>query len=216
MAEEPVPTAEEPVVEAEPQPAAREPEPVAAAAAPAADELPEEQPFERGGRWWFKRGDELLVYEEQTGQWATAPEGAFAAASGAGAAFQPSTEEVSTQQATPESVTSAAPPSDTEASPLENTGTLGAISDETATAWRTDDTPAETADAATVGAGEPEPAAADTSLWGLGESTAPSEETGATEASGGEGEATFWKCASCGAVNGSTASTCRMCFAKRP
>ena len=38
------------------------------AAAEAAAE-PEEQPFERDGRWWFRRGDELLVYDEQTAQW---------------------------------------------------------------------------------------------------------------------------------------------------
>ena len=38
-----------------------------------------------------------------------------------------------------------------------------------------------------------------------------------------EGEATeqlaassFWKCATCGAVNGSTTASCRMCFAARP
>ena len=34
---------------------------------------PQEQPFERDGRWWFRRGDELLVYEERTGQWVGAP-----------------------------------------------------------------------------------------------------------------------------------------------
>lgn len=83
---------------------------------------PEEQPFERDGRWWFKRGGELLVYDEGTGQWVAAPgEGA-----GAGA----------TQRFATTTVTS------------------------------TD-----------VGEG--------------------------------------WKCASCGAVNGSTATSCRMCFAPR-
>jgi hypothetical protein len=25
----------------------------------------------------------------------------------------------------------------------------------------------------------------------------------------------FWKCASCGAINGSTATSCRMCFTPR-
>jgi len=84
---------------------------------------PEEQPFERDGRWWFKRGGELLVYDEGTGQWVAAPGGS----SGADA----------TQSfATTPTVTS------------------------------TD-----------VGEG--------------------------------------WKCASCGAVNGSTATSCRMCFAPR-
>lgn len=89
---------------------------------------PEEQPFERDGRWWFKRGGELLVYDEGTGQWV---------ASGAGAAAAP--------------------------------GVAGA--------------------AQTTSLQTPVAARADT----------------------GEG----WKCASCGAVNGSTATTCRMCFAPR-
>jgi hypothetical protein len=85
---------------------------------------PEEQPFERDGRWWFKRGGELLVYDEGTGQWVAAPGGGAAAPIG------------------------------------------------TSTATQTQVTPA---------------------------------------ADAGEG----WKCSSCGAVNGSTATSCRMCFAPR-
>lgn len=88
---------------------------------------PEEQPFERDGRWWFKRGGELLVYDEGTGQWV---------ASGAA------------------------------------TATPGAVGGGQTTSLQT-----------------PVAARADT----------------------GEG----WKCSSCGAVNGSTATTCRMCFAPR-
>lgn len=87
---------------------------------------PEEQPFERDGRWWFKRGGELLVYDEGTGQWVAAP---GAATSTAAPATQGSSTAVTT--------------------------------------------------------------------------------TTVTDA--GEG----WKCASCGAVNGSTATSCRMCFAPR-
>jgi hypothetical protein len=30
------------------------------------------------------------------------------------------------------------------------------------------------------------------------------------------GQQGFWKCPTCGAVNGSTATSCRMCFAARP
>jgi hypothetical protein len=88
---------------------------------------PEEQPFERDGRWWFKRGGELLVYDEGTGQWvAPAPAGAV--------------------------------------------------------------TPAETTAASfTTGSAAP------------------------VQADAGEG----WKCSSCGAINGSTATSCRMCFAPR-
>ena len=97
---------------------------------------PEEQPFERDGRWWFKRGGELLVYDEGTGQWVAAPATAGGVASAAGgetASSSPAYSAESTQ-------TSVTPRPDT-----------------------------------------------------------------------GEG----WKCASCGAVNGSTATTCRMCFATR-
>jgi hypothetical protein len=90
---------------------------------------PEEQPFERDGRWWFKRGGELLVYDEGTGQWVAAPAGA-----GAGA--------VTTTPA------------------VSSTSTLT------------------------------------------------SSVAGAETAEG-------WKCSSCGAVNGSTATSCRMCFAPR-
>lgn len=90
---------------------------------------PEEQPFERDGRWWFKRGGELLVYDEGTGQWVTPQQGG----GGGGSAMSTAT----------------------------GTSTFG------------------TAGVATADAGE------------------------------------GWKCSSCGAVNGSTATTCRMCFSPR-
>ncbi|MDQ4065364.1 MAG: zinc finger Ran-binding domain-containing protein [Actinomycetota bacterium] len=96
---------------------------------------PEEQPFERDGRWWFKRGGELLVYDEGTGQWVAAP-GGYGSAGTAGGT---------------------------------TTTTTGA---QTATASSSYSAPA-----------------ADT----------------------GEG----WRCASCGAINGSTATVCRMCFTPR-
>ncbi|MDQ3915890.1 MAG: zinc finger Ran-binding domain-containing protein, partial [Actinomycetota bacterium] len=115
-----------------------EPEPEAQ---PAAAEDPQEQPFERDGRWWFRRGDELLVYEEQTGQWV--------------AAGEPS-----------------------------KSGSV----------------------AAPAGAG--------------GQSTSPGEAGGGAAAGQVttqlEPAGSFWKCPSCGAVNGSTATTCRMCFTARP
>ena len=87
---------------------------------------PEEQPFERDGRWWFKRGGELLVYDEGTGQWVAAP-----------------------------------------------------------------------------AAGASQPAATTTPIATTTTTAAPAEV--------GEG----WKCSSCGAINGSTATSCRMCFAPR-
>jgi ribosomal protein L40E len=94
---------------------------------------PQEEPFQRDGRWWFKRGDELLLYDEASGQWQPAP-------ADTGSASQPA------------------------AAPVQTAAT-------TATAQV--------------------PVVADQ-------------------------VATFWKCPTCGAVNGSTAATCRMCFAARP
>jgi hypothetical protein len=93
-----------------------------------AREVPEEQPIEREGRWWFKRGGELLLYDETTAQWVPAP--------------------------MPEA------------------------------------------------RGGEEPAGNSNGVE-FGGAAAPLQSS-------------FWKCPSCGAVNGSTASTCRMCFAARP
>ena len=104
---QPVPAHGEPAARAETlEPAAAEP-----AHRTRVDE-PQEQPFERDGRWWFRRGAELLLYDESTGQWVPAPT--------------------------------------TEPGPADQ-----------------------------------------------------------------EGQG-FWKCPSCGAVNGATATTCRMCFSARP
>lgn len=117
------PAAQQPV---QAQPAAQEPvqdQPVQQTVP--ADE-PQEQPFERDGRWWFRRGDELLVYEESTGQWVPAP-----------------------VQAAP----------------------------------------------------APSPAPA---------------QTQAVTAQGEAESGAFWRCPQCGAVNGATAATCRMCFSPKP
>ncbi|MGH2698139.1 MAG: zinc finger protein, partial [Actinomycetota bacterium] len=125
-AEEAAPATAEAPVAAEPQPAGTT----------GFEDAPEEQPFEREGRWWFKRADELLVYDEQTGQWEPAP-----------------------AEATAPSGRPAPPP-------------------QAETGWS-----------------EPAPQAAQP----------------ADTAQGG-----FWKCPSCGAVNGSTATACRMCFTPKP
>ena len=109
----------------------------------AVQEDPQEQPFERDGRWWFRRGDELLVYEEQTGQWVAAPQA------------EPST-----------------------------SGSVAASSDAGGSA---SGSPASTGGSAG------------------GQVTTQVEQA-----------ASFWKCPSCGAVNGSTATSCRMCFTARP
>jgi uncharacterized iron-regulated membrane protein len=120
--------------------AAAEPEPAAASSGTAvgtqAVQEPQEQPFERDGRWWFRRGSELLVYDEGTGQWIAAPETARPAA----AATQPIPTTISNVSGTRE----------------------------------------------------------------------PTEQSAGSEQHG------FWKCPSCGAVNGSTATSCRMCFTARP
>lgn len=114
-------------------PAAEEPAPTRSGPpAGQVEQMPEEQPFERDGRWWFKRGDELLIYDEQQGQWQPAPAGSLGQGSG-------------------QAVT-------TEFQSLSDSG------------------PAQSSSGSDAG----------------------------------------WKCPSCGAVNGATASTCRMCFAARP
>lgn len=127
---EPVQQEPEPVQQQEPAPAQSQ--------TTGFEDAPEEQPFERDGRWWFKRGDEILVYDEQTGGWQPAP----VEASGGGA----------TGQAGPEGGT---------------------------------------------GGGQQQQAGQ--------EAQQPQEEA----------QGSFWKCPSCGAVNGSTATACRMCFAPR-
>jgi Zn-finger in Ran binding protein and others len=146
---EPVAQQAEPEVDREPA-RAEEPQPVAVAETPAQaqaatgfEDAPEEQPFERDGRWWFKRGDELLVYDEQSGQWEPAP-----AAPAAPSPARPAAPQVESWQQS-----GVSPPA----------------------------------------GGQSEQAAQ------------PAQEPGS-----------FWKCPSCGAVNGSTATSCRMCFTPKP
>ena len=127
----------------EPQPAVATAAPVQeqpAAATTSFEDAPEEQPFEREGRWWFKRGGELLVYDEQSGQWEPAP-----AISGPTSAVAPAT-----------GVDSGSEQSSAQAA------------------------------------------------------------SQADSAQSAQDPGSFWKCTSCGAVNGSTATSCRMCFAPKP
>ena len=114
------------------QPAASSSADTGASEAAVAPQEPREQPFERDGRWWFRRGSELLVYDESTGQWLPAPSGHGGASSG------------------------------------------------------TQPMPTTISDVSGATTGQP------------------------------SGEQGFWKCPTCGAVNGSTATTCRMCFTARP
>ena len=123
--------------------------PLTSQVAPTSQEaMPEEQPFEREGRWWFKRGNELLLYEEQQGQWVPAPEGALGGAAGGAGGGAPAPQQTGTIASAFQSITEA----------------------------------------------EPAPA--------------PQAER--------QDSGSFWKCPSCGAVNGSTAASCRMCFTARP
>ena len=120
---------------------------------------PEDQPFERNGRWFFRRDGELLVYEEGTGEWVPADPSDAAPPSGARPPLQTHDTPSSAQEVSAEEPSFGAGPTDTEELDAVDTG---------------------------------QPAA---------------------RASGAGG---FWKCPSCGAVNGSSADTCRMCFSARP
>jgi hypothetical protein len=139
---EPAPTAQEPVDEHGELEEVHAGEAASGSQAAAIEDYadePQEQPFERDGRWWFRRGDELLVYEEQTGQWMPAP----------------------TRRA---------------GGPVgEAQGGTGVATERTAAGYG--ETSTELADEPSSG---------------------------------------FWKCPSCGAVNGSTSTSCRMCFTPRP
>lgn len=140
------PRAAAPAAQTAAEPAAsREAEPsLAGAAAPAAaEELPVEQPFERDGRWWYKRGNELLVYDEGSGQWEPAPAGSL---------------------------------------------TGGGVS----------------------------PPAVDTAYTPVSEASRPEGTGTSAPQTGGDETTGFWKCPSCGAVNGATAASCRMCFTAKP
>jgi ABC-2 type transport system ATP-binding protein len=137
---------------------------VPAETAIAGEDTPEEEPFERAGRWWFKRGAELLVYNEQSGEWVPSP-----------------TPLPTVEQRTP-----------TRFGP--DSGTTQTFSDIAAVDPEPQPEPEVEAEA------EPEP----------GSEKAEPELIEPTAQQG------FWRCPSCGAVNGSTSATCRMCFAARP
>jgi hypothetical protein len=124
-------------------------------------EEPEEKPFRRDGRWWFRRDDELLVYDDASGEWVPSDDG-----------------------------------------PRESSFVIARDPAPVASVESGTDLSRETASVATKerGAGSEN----------AGQAFAEGEATEQLAASG------FWKCATCGAVNGSTAASCRMCFAARP
>jgi len=116
---------------------------------------PEGQPFERDGRWWFRRDGELLVYDDATSEWKAAPH--------------------------------------TGSPPLEARSPVSAADVDKAAhgeALR------ETSTIVTI----------EREAHGSPEGTLRPRSEGAT----------FWKCRTCGATNGSAAESCRMCFAARP
>ena len=132
-------------------------EPAAETPPAAASDIPDEEPFERAGRWWFKRGAELLVYNEQSGEWVPSP--------------------------TP----------------------LPGLEQPEPARFGPDSSPTQTI--ADLTGAEP----------GIGEATGDTDtETAEQELVEPTGQQGFWRCPACGAVNGSTSATCRMCFAARP
>ena len=134
----------------------------------------EEGPYERDGRWWFRRGNEELVFDDRTETW-TSPE-----------VLEESERQ---EEATHES-------SETITHPLD------------------EPRPQIAADIGTaeVGSDPVEPAAAPPVHTEPVATETPEEPRVITE----ETPAAHWKCPNCGVVNGSTATSCRMCFAARP
>lgn len=154
----------------------------------------EEGPFERDGRWWFRRDGELLVYDERLEQWVDP------------AAPAPVAEAVPAEAGTPQSE----PVPGIEATP-EPSPTPHALDE--ARAWTDEhagDARADVGQPVTQVAPIVEPVSAPAPITEVG------PDGGEQSESAGEGAMTHWKCPACGVINGSTASSCRMCFAARP
>ena len=170
------------------------------------------QPFQREGRWWFERDGELLVFDEQSGEWVpdTIPSGGEPA--GAKDEPRPQLDPDPTQvEATPVAPASGSPAPEEPAAeafthPLDEPRPQDAPSSST---------PEEAPLAAPEEAASFAPEGTPTTAPEGTPATAP-EETPATAPEGTPAPATYWKCPSCGVVNGSTASLCRMCFTARP
>ncbi|MDQ3877052.1 MAG: zinc finger Ran-binding domain-containing protein [Actinomycetota bacterium] len=174
---------------------------------------PQEQPFERDGRWYFRRGDELLVYDEVAAQWVQA--------------------EGSAQTSTVDDTATYAPSGASAAEPVPETTDEPALYERSTTAWRSPGSlepdvgttsqwgSPSVEDKETIGTSSwTTPAAADDEVAAR-ETETPSDEAAAAEEPSEIGQpapapADFWRCPSCGAINGSTSPTCRMCFTPRP
>ena len=145
----------------------------------------EEGPFERDGRWWFRRDGELLVYDERLEQWVdpSAPAVEPAEAGSAPAA-----------EATPEPA------------PAPHALDEARVWDEQHQA----DARAPVGQPVSTVAPIVEPVSAPAPITEV----APAAEQ--QDDGPGETAMTHWKCPACGVINGSTATSCRMCFAARP
>jgi cytoskeletal protein RodZ len=158
---------------------------------------PEEEPFERYGRWWFRRGEELLVYDEVSGQWMPAPTPSPSPTSGF---------DVSAPQASGEGSWTS---SGAETAAREPRG----LADWEQEARRAAEEAHPSGHGQTGAASLHTPGAETEPTHAV---QAPTPVESGEPSSGQRGVAGFWKCPSCGAVNGSTATSCRMCFAQRP
>ncbi|MGH2809051.1 MAG: hypothetical protein ACRDKT_17445 [Actinomycetota bacterium] len=199
------------------------------------DQVPEPaepQPYQRDGRWWFERDGELLVYDDVKGEWI--PAGAEGSESLEQAVETPDETVSDEPRETSEPVAAATStftesPSDAAAAqePGSDVDAENVPEQATTSPWaeprqadpfthpldepRPEYEPAATAPAEETPAPTEEPVGA--------EVAAPVEETPTTEAAPVEEApqpASYWKCPSCGVVNGSTATSCRMCFTARP
>ena len=195
------------------------------------DDHSQEQPFERDGRWWFRRGDEWLVYDERRQQWVTESPPSDRTTSHAASTLPPSTatprqnaqptsnqpagsvgpqRQVQRAQAAPEPSrreTAVAAETQPEEGPFERGGWWWFRRGEQLLVY--DEVTEQWIEAPARGlAGRPAPGASNGNVETSGApsvaATAPNE----------PGE--LWECRDCGAVNAAAARSCRMCFSTRP
>lgn len=158
----------------------------------AAAQAPSKQPFERDGRWWFERDGELLVFDDDSGEWAPSSDRPTHP-SGRGPASSPAT-------------TGPAPGENQQ--PQEPSGEAGnrpgSISGEGATQTMTRAS-GEGVAAQKVTDELSDEGAIRPVTDGMPGDNEPGAEPGM-----------FWRCSICSAINGVTISACRMCFTPRP
>ncbi len=156
-----------------------------------------EAPFEKDGRWWYRQGDELLVYNEQTESWVL-PDAPAPVTEPAEIEPHPLDEargwDTAPQEPTtvPEDISPATVPEDVSPAPIPEPVSAPEPITETEPEVVT---PATEPKVVTAETSEPET----------------TEQPSDTPAAGAH-----WKCPACGVINGSTATSCRMCFAARP